>query len=38
MMAIFTIYCTICALRVNILFCGAFAFLFLTFVLVSASY
>ncbi|CAK1368043.1 Protein alcS [Cercospora beticola] len=38
MMAIFTIYCTICALRVNILFCAAFFFLFLTFILISASY
>ena len=38
MMSIFTIYCTICALRVNILFTLAFFFLALTFILISASY
>lgn len=38
MMAIFTFYCTICALRVNILFTLAFFFLALTFLLITASY
>ncbi|KAF7191000.1 Protein alcS [Pseudocercospora fuligena] len=38
MMGIFTIYCTICALRVNLLFTLAFFFLALTFILVAASY
>lgn len=38
MMGIFTLYCTLCAVRVNILFMLAFFFLALTFILVSASY
>lgn len=37
MMTIFTLYCTICALRVNALFCAAFFFLMLTFMLIAAA-
>lgn len=37
MMAFFTLYCTICALRTNVMFCAAFFFLMLTFMLVAAS-
>ena len=37
MMAIFTLYCTICALRTNVMFCAAFFFLMLTFMLVAAA-
>lgn len=37
MMGIFTLYCTICALRTNLLFFLAFFFLALTFILVAAA-
>lgn len=37
MMAIFTLYCCICALRTNLIFFLAFFFLFLTFVLVASA-
>jgi succinate-acetate transporter protein len=38
MMAIFSLYCTVCALRINILFVLAFFFLSITFILISSSY
>lgn len=37
MMGIFTLYCTICALRTNVMFCAAFFFLMFAFVLVAAA-
>ncbi|KAK4499808.1 hypothetical protein PRZ48_007994 [Zasmidium cellare] len=37
MMAIFTLYCTICALRTNVMFCAAFFFLMITFILVASA-
>lgn len=38
MVGIFTVYCTICAVRTNILFCLAFFFLSLTFLMVGGSF
>ena len=37
MMAIFTLYCTICAVRINLVFFLAFFFLFFTFLLVALA-
>uniref|UniRef100_A0A2D3UVC2 Related to Y.lipolytica GPR1 protein and Fun34p n=1 Tax=Ramularia collo-cygni TaxID=112498 RepID=A0A2D3UVC2_9PEZI len=38
MMAIFSFYCTVCALRINVLFVAAFFLLSITFILISSSY